>query len=124
MSGKTQTSKGVRKMSTQDPNAPKAETEKVKLDKKYEFFDENLQLQEKTVPVEFEIFTTDAKPETVMTKLNSINRWLDAANFLIRNEALKNARAAAGVSGGINRAVLMEFIKPYRELPQFASLIT
>lgn len=111
-------------MSTNDPNTVKTETEKVDLKKKYEYFDENLVLQSKEVPVSFEVFTVDAKLENVMVKLNAINRWIDAANYLIRNEALKAARTAAGVSGGINREVLMNFIKPYRELPQFASMIS
>ena len=102
----------------------KPEVEKVSVKKTYEAFDNNLVLQSKDVTVEYEVFTADAKPETVMNKLNEINRWRDAANFLIRNEALKQARKDAGVSGGINRVVLMEFIKPYRDLPQFSGLIT
>ena len=118
-------------MSTQQPEkeAEKAETEvketeKVSIKKSYEFFDENLVLQQKEVTVEYETFTGDAKPEKVMAKLNEINRWVDAANFLIRNEALKAAKASAGVAGGINRAVLMEYIKSYREIAPFDAMIT
>src|SRR5437667_7162283 len=123
--------RGKSKMSTQQPEkeAEKAETEvketeKVSIKKSYEFFDENLVLQQKEVTVEYETFTGEAKPEKVMAKLNEINRWVDAANFLIRNEALKAAKASAGVAGGINRAVLMEYIKSYREIAPFDAMIT
>src|SRR6266853_843484 len=118
---------GKSKMSTQQPEKEaevKTETEKVSIKKSYEFFDENLVLQQKEVPVEYETFTSDAHPQKVMAKLNEINRWVDAANFLIRNEALKSAKASAGVSGGINRAVLMEYIKSYREIAPFDAMIT
>jgi len=114
-------------MSTQQPEKEaevKAETEKVSIKKSYEFFDENLVLQQKEVPVEYETFTENAHPQKVMAKLNEINRWVDAANFLIRNEALKAAKASAGVAGGINRAVLMEYIKSYREIAPFDVMIT
>ena len=105
-------------------NEVKAETEKVEVTKEYEFFDSNLELKTVKVPVVYETFTENAKPESVMAKLNAINRWNDAANYLIRNEALKLAKATAGVSGGINREVLMNFIKPYREIPEFAAMIS
>ena len=111
----------------------------VEFDREYEYFDENLNLQTKKVPVKFEViapvYPENATPEQKSTidaqvnqkaiaKMNELGKWQEAVNFLIRREALTAAKVAAGVSGGINRAVLMEFIKPYRELPQFASMIT
>lgn len=94
----------------------------VTITKKYEVYDDNLTLQEKEVKVEF---TPATSYEDAVAKLgNDPAKLLEGANIVLRREALSNARAAAGVSGGINRGVLMEFIKPYRELPQFASLVT
>lgn len=94
--------------------------EPVKLTKKYDIFDENLNEVSKEVTVEY---TEVDSQEAALEVLNRIGDYVGAANILLRREALKDARAKAGVSGGINRAVLMEFIKPYRELPQFASMI-
>lgn len=112
---------------------------KVILKKKYEYFDENFELQTKEVLVEFTLIgpvypdnaTAEQKAaidqevtQSALAELNRINDFVGAANFLIRREALKNARLSAGISGGINRAVLMEFIKPYREAEPFASMIS
>lgn len=94
--------------------------EPVKLTKKYDIFDENLNEVSKEVTVEYTEVTTQ---EDALAVLNRIGDYIGAANTLLRREALSNARKEAGVSGGINRAVVMEFIKPYRELPQFASMI-
>lgn len=93
----------------------------VKSTRKYEFFDSNLVLQTREVEVEYTPVTTQ---EDAVKAINEIGDWITAANHVIRKKALADARAKAGVSGGINREVLMEFIKPYREMPQFASLIS
>src|SRR5436853_1668421 len=92
----------------------------VELEKEYEFFDENLTLQTKKVKVSYEtiapVFPENATEEQknaaiadanvrATIKLNELGKWQDAVNFLIRKEALTNARASAGVSSGINRAV-------------------
>lgn len=99
-------------------------TEKVSFKRGYEGYNDKLELISNEVPVEFDVFSKDTPLEEVMSKLNELNRWTDALNYLLRNEALKDAKKRAGVSGTINRAVLMEFIKPYRELPDFAKYIT
>lgn len=102
-------------------NTPKT-PEPITVKKSYEFFDENLVMQKKEVEVTFNLANTY---EEAVTRLgNDPAKLLEGANVVIRREALSEARKNAGVSGGINRAVLMEFIKPYRELPQFASMIT
>lgn len=94
----------------------------ITIKKTYEFFDENLQLQKKEVEVKHVPATTY---EEAVTRLgNDPTKLLEGANMILRRQSLSEARANAGVSGGINRGILMEFIKPYRELPQFASLVT
>lgn len=103
-------------MSTVETKTPKT----IKLTKKYEGYNENLEL----ISVEKEIeFTEVVDNEKALEVLNSTNGYIDAANYLVRRNALSEARKAAGLSGGISREVLMEFIKPYRELPNFAAMI-
>jgi hypothetical protein len=97
------------------------EIQPVKTKKTYEYFDENLVLQSKEVEV---VYTPVDSQEKAVEELNKLGSWIDAANFAIRRNALREAKKNAGVSGGINRNVLMEFIKPYRELPNFASMIS
>lgn len=94
----------------------------VTIKKTYEFFDENLTLQKKEVEV---THNPAATYEEAVNRLgNDPTKLLEGANVILRRESLREARVSAGVSGGINRGILMEFIKPYRELPQFASLIS
>ena len=94
----------------------------VTIKKTYEFRDENFALQKKEVEVKFTPATTY---EEAVTRLNNdANKLLDGANSILRREVLSEARRNAGAEGGINNAVLMEFIKPYRELPDFAKLVT
>ena len=105
-------------MSSAEPKVDNSVTIK----KTYEYFDENLQLQKKEVEVKFTPAVTYA--DAVSRLSNDSAKLLEGANLVLRREALKNARTDAGVSGGINREVLMEFIKPYREIPEFASMIS
>ena len=105
-------------MSSPEPKVDNSVTIK----KTYEYFDENLQLTKKEVEVKFTPAVTYA--DAVSRLANDSNKLLEGANLVLRKEELKNARNAAGVSGGINREVLMEFIKPYREMPEFAQMIS
>jgi hypothetical protein len=102
-------------------NATEISVQPIKTKKTYEYFDENLVLQSKEVEV---VYTPVDSQEKAVEELNKLGSWIDAANFAIRRNALREAKKNAGVSGGINRNVLMEFIKPYRELPNFASMIS
>jgi hypothetical protein len=107
-------------MSTVEKTPEKA-AEPVKMTKSYEGYDDNLILIKRDVEV---VYTPVSDQTTAVEALNKLGSWIEAANFAIRKNALKEARQKAGVDGSINRAVLMEFIKPYRELPQFAGLIS
>lgn len=101
----------------------KVETvEPVKISKTYEVYNDNLELVKKTVEVEFVPATS--YEEAVSRLGNDVNKMLDGLNSIIRRETLSEARKTAGVSGGINREVLMNFIKPYRDLPVFAKMIS
>lgn len=103
---------------TQEETKP----EVITIKKTYEFFDVNLVLQSKEVEVNF---TPASTYEEGVSRLNNdVNKLLEGVNVVLRKQALTEARNSAGVSGGINREVLMQFIKPYRELPQFSAMIT
>lgn len=109
-------------MSTTEPKVESLESNVVSIKKTYEIYNDNLELVSKEVTVNF---TPPLNYEEAVSRLgNDINKMLEGLTAILRREELNKARKEAGVSGGINRAVLMEFIKPYRELPQFASLIT
>lgn len=104
-------------MSTNDPA-----NGSVTLKRKYDVFDENFVEVSKEVTV---TFTPAVTYEEAVQRLNSDTaKILTGCNMVLRREALNEARKNAGVGEGvINRAVLMEFIKPYRELPQFAKFV-
>ena len=106
-----------RKDMSKTETAPEAE----KFTKKYEVYNDDLELTEKEVEVSF---APASDLSAAITRLgNEDNKVLAGCNVILKREALRDARAKAGVSGGINRAVLMEYLRPYRELPQFASMI-
>ena len=94
----------------------------VTVSKTYEFYDENLVSQKKTVEVSF---TPALTYEEGVTRLESNTaKILEGINAILRREALAGARKECGASGGINREVLMNWIRPNRELPQFAKMVT
>jgi hypothetical protein len=96
------------------------EPKTVEFKRTYEGFDSNLKLVSKEVPVKYtEVLDQNAALEV----LNRTNGFVAAANVLLRKEALDKAKVEAGVSGGFNRQVVMDFIKPWRELPQFSSMV-
>ena len=118
-------------MSKVDPNL-------VEFEKEYEYFDEQLNLKKNKVKVSYTeikpVFpdnVTEEQKQALITEannkaleaLNASGEWQDAANYVIRRKALAEAKTKAGASGGINRAILMETIKPYRENPQFSGMI-
>jgi hypothetical protein len=86
----------------------------------YTGFDENLKSVEKEVEVSFTPVTTN---ENALVELNRINNFVDAANYLIRREALAKAKESAGISGGFDRETVMNFIKPWREMPMFSAMV-
>ena len=94
----------------------------VTLKKTYEFYDENLVAQTKEVEV---AFTPALTYEEGVQRLNADTaKILEGINAILRREVLLTARKECGASGGINREVLMNWIRPNRELPQFAKMVT
>lgn len=97
-------------MSTQEPT---------KITKKYSFYNENLEPEEKTVEVPF----TEAKTyEEAVSRLGNDTASLTRAiNATLRRQALK-AEMLKVRGQGISSKVLMEFIRPYREVPKFKAV--
>lgn len=92
----------------------------VELKRTYEGFSDTLDLVSKEETGSYTEFTDSSK---AIEYLNQTGSFVDAANSVLRRNTLKDMRANAGISGTINREVLMSYIKPYRELPQFAAMI-
>ncbi len=83
-------------------------------------FDKDLKNVEKTVSGSY---TEVASQEDALAVLNRTNSFIEAANVIVKKEAISKAKNEAGLEGGFDRETVMNFIKPWREMPQFSAMV-
>ena len=111
----TRKGRRVNKMSKNVADAPVTET----LEKEYTYFDAELTQKSEKATVSF---TAPANLQEAMDRIsNNSDVVKDALTAYLRRAALKEARSAV-LSKGISKKTVLNFIKAWREMPQYRTI--